>query len=103
MERRSSYKIKLESFKLPRSVFSRLEISMVELFVVSFKWNLFFELPWQVGMVVFLEGLLTLSNVYEKVKIFEIINTRKPRGNRDNPFGLKRFFSCINIPDKLLA
>ena len=29
MERRSSYKIKLESFKLPRSVFSSLEISIV--------------------------------------------------------------------------
>ena len=47
MERRSSYKIKLESFKLPRSVFSRLEIFMVlmEFFVVSFKWNLLIELP----------------------------------------------------------
>ena len=28
MERQSSYKIKFESFKLPRSIFSRLEISM---------------------------------------------------------------------------
>ena len=27
--------------------------------------------------VVFLEGLLTLSNVYEKVKILEIIESRK--------------------------
>ena len=53
--------------------------------------------------VAFLEGLLTLSNVYEKVKIFEIIESRKPRGNTDNLFGLKRFFSCINIPDKFLA
>ena len=53
--------------------------------------------------VVFLEGLLTLSNVYEKVKIFEIIESRKPRGNTDDLFGLKRFFSCINIPDKFLA
>ena len=53
--------------------------------------------------VVFLEGLLTLSNVYEKVKIFEIIKSRKPRGNKDDPFGLKRFFSCINIVDKCLA
>ena len=53
--------------------------------------------------VAFLEGLLTLSNVYEKVKIFEIIESRKPRGNTDDLFGLKRFFSCINIPDKFLA
>ena len=53
--------------------------------------------------VVFLEGLLKLSNVYDKVKIFEIIESRKPRANLDNPFDLKRFFSCINIPDKFLA
>ena len=52
---------------------------------------------------VFLEGLLTLSNVFEKFyKVFEIIDSRKPRGNTDDPFGLKRFFSCINIPDKFL-
>ena len=53
--------------------------------------------------VVFLEGLLTLSNVHEKVKILEIIESRKLRGNVDDPFGLKRFFPYINIPDKLLA
>ena len=53
--------------------------------------------------VVFVEGLLTLSNVCEKVKIFEIIERRKPRGNTYDPCGLKRFFSCINIPDKFLA
>ena len=45
--------------------------------------------------VVFLEGLLTLSDIYEKFKIFEIIKPRKPRGNRDDPFGL-------NIPDEFL-
>ena len=45
--------------------------------------------------VVFLEGLLTLSDIYEKCKIFEIIKSRKPRGNTDDPFGL-------NIPDKFL-
>ena len=58
MERRSSYKIKLESFKILRLLFSRLEISMIllelkieyqkwnlELFMLYFKWNLFFELP----------------------------------------------------------
>ena len=46
--------------------------------------------------VVFLEGLLTLSDIYEKFKIFEIIKSRKPRGNTDDPFGL-------NIPDKFLT
>ena len=53
--------------------------------------------------VVFLERLLTLSNIHEKVKIPEIIESRKLRGNVDDPFGLKRFFSYINIPDKFLA
>ena len=52
--------------------------------------------------IIFLDNLVTLSNVYEKAKIFEIIESRKPRGNTDNPFGLKRFFSCVNIPDKFL-
>ena len=56
-----------------------------------------------VTTVIFLEGLLTLSNAYEKVKIFEIIESRKLRGNAENPFGLKRFFSFINIPDRFLA
>ena len=50
--------------------------------------------------VVFLEGILTLSNVYEKVRMFEIIESRKPRENTDDLFDLKRFFSCINMPDK---
>ena len=45
--------------------------------------------------VVFLEGLLTLSNVHEKVKILEITESRK--------LGLKRFFFYINVPDKFLA
>ena len=58
---------------------------------------------WNGTTVVFLEGLPTLSNVYEKVKVFEIIESSKPRGNTDDPFGLKRFFSCINTPDKFLA
>ena len=53
--------------------------------------------------VVFLEGLLTLSDGYEKVKFFEIIESRKPRRNKNDPFGLKRLFSCINIPDIFLA
>ena len=55
------------------------------------------------GMVVFLESLLTLSNVYEKVKILEIIEPRKPRGNTDHSFGLKKFFPYISISDKFLA
>ena len=42
-----------------------------------------------VTTVVFLEGVLTLSNVREKVKIFEIIESRKLSGNVDDPFGLK--------------
>ena len=53
--------------------------------------------------VVFLKGLLRLSNVYEKDKIFEIIESRKPRGNTDNLSGLKRFYSCTNIPDEFLT
>ena len=48
MERGSFYKIKLELFKFPRSLFCWLEIFMVlmEFFMVSFKWDLFFELLW---------------------------------------------------------
>ena len=65
--------------------------------------NGIFELSWYVGMVVFLESLLTLSNVYEKVKILEIIESRKPRGNTDHSFGLKKLFSYISISDKFLA
>ena len=34
---------------------------------------------------------------------FEIIEQTKLRGNVDDPFGLKRLFSCKNIPDKFLA
>ena len=75
----------------------------MEFFVGSFKWNLFFELPSGNGTtVVFLEGLLTLSDAREKVKIFEIIESRNLRGNVDDPFGLKRLFFCIIIPDKFL-
>ena len=55
--------------------------------------------------VVSLEGLLilALNNVYEKVKIFGIIESTKPRGNADDPLDLKRFFFCINILDKFLT
>ena len=52
---------------------------------------------------VFLEGLLILRNAYEKVKVFEITALWKLRGNVYDQFVLKRFFSCVNIPDKFLA
>ena len=38
---------------------------------------------------VFLKGLLTLRKVYKKVKIFEIIESKKLGGNVDDPFGPK--------------
>ena len=41
--------------------------------------------------------------IYEEDKIFEIIESRKPRGNLDNPFGVKKLFPCINVPDKYLT
>ena len=53
--------------------------------------------------VFFLEGLLTQSNAYEKVKVFEIIEPIKFKGNVNDLFGLKRLFFCINIPDKFLV
>ena len=53
--------------------------------------------------VVFVECLVTRSNVYENVKIFEIVESRKLRGRVDDTFGLKRFFSFINTPDRLQA
>ena len=58
---------------------------------------------WEWYDSIFLEGLLTLSNVYQKIKIFEIIESRNLRGNTDHPFGLKKFFSCINSPGRFLA
>ena len=53
--------------------------------------------------VVFLEGPVTLSNVYEKVKIFEIIESRKPRGIVENPFGLERFSLVISSLNQALS
>ena len=47
----------------------------------------------------FPKDFLTLSNVYEKVKIIKIIEYRKLRGIVDASFGLKWFFT-INNPDK---
>ena len=45
--------------------------------------------------------------IYEEDKIFEIIESRKLRGNVEDPFDLKRCIniniSCINIVDKFLA
>ena len=48
MERRSFVYIKFELSRLPRSVFRRLNISMVltDFFAISFKWNLFLKLQW---------------------------------------------------------
>ena len=43
--------------------------------------------------VVFLEGLLILSNVYETVKIFEIFKSRKHRGNEMTLWSKKVFLS----------
>ena len=37
-----------------------------------------------------------------KLKSLEITESRKLRGNVDQPFGPKRVFSCINIQDKFL-
>ena len=53
--------------------------------------------------LVSLEGVHTLSNVYEKVKTFKMIKKRKLRGTADTPFGLKRFFSYTDNLDKFLA
>ena len=53
--------------------------------------------------LVFLEGLPTLSSIYEKVKIFKMMKKRKLRGIADTPFGLKRAFSYIDNPNKFLA
>ena len=59
-------------------------------------------MPWQVGIIlVFPKGLLTLINVYKKVKIFEKIWSIKLRGNVDAPFGLKSFFFYISNPAKV--
>ena len=58
---------------------------------------------WNGTKVVFLEVLLTLSNVNKKVGVFELIESRKLRVNVDESFGLRRFFSCINIPNKFLT
>ena len=41
--------------------------------------------------------------IYDEEKTFGIIESRKPRGYVDDPFGLKRLFSSINIADKFLA
>ena len=46
---------------------------------------------------------MTLSNVYEKIKILETIESRKFKGNVDAPFGLKKLFSYINNSTKFLA
>ena len=89
-------------------MFNGLEISTVimEFFVVSFQWNLFFELPckWEWYYSSLSERSPKTQIMYMRKLInFEIIEQTKLRGNVDDPFGLKRLFSCINIPDKFLA
>ena len=54
-------------------------------------------------VLVLLEMYMTLSNVYEKIKILETIESRKFKGNVDAPFGLKKLFSYINNSAKFLA
>ena len=44
-----------------------------------------------------------LVDLYEKVTIFELIDSRKLRGNVEDSFGLKLFLFCINTPDKSLT
>ena len=49
--------------------------------------------------VVFLEGLLTLSNLYEKVKIFQIIeNLKKTLGKHRQPIWSKNVFLSYGYP-----
>ena len=54
-------------------------------------------------VLVILESLLRMTNVYEKVKTFGIFEPRKLRGNVDAPFGQQRFFFYIIIADTFLA
>ena len=55
-------------------------------------------------ILVYLKGLLKQSNIYEKAKRFEIIKSRKLRGNEDIQFSLKKKFSSnVNNPAKFLA
>ena len=48
--------------------------------------------------VVFLEGLLTLSNGYEKLKIFEIIDSTKPREKHRHYIWSKKGFRLYKYP-----
>ena len=52
--------------------------------------------------MVFLGGLPTLSNIYEKVKCLKMMKQRKLREIAGTPFGVNRFFSYIANPDKFL-
>ena len=53
--------------------------------------------------VAFLHDLLTRNNIHEKVEVLEKIESRKFKGNVDDSFGFKKFFSYINIPDQFVA
>ena len=66
---------------------------LMEVFVVSCKWNLFLVVVNSNGISLSLEGVPTLSNAYEKVKTFKMIKKRKLRRIADTPFGLKRFLA----------
>ena len=46
-------------------------------------------------ILVCLKGLLKQSNIYEKAKRFEIIESRKLRGNEDVQFGIKKGFPLM--------
>lgn len=52
---------------------------------------------------VFLGSFLKLDDKCEKAKAFEIVKSRKIRGNVDTPFGFKRTFSYAKNPATLLA
>ena len=54
-------------------------------------------------VLVFLEGLLALSNNYKKTKIFEIVDSREIERNVHAPFSLKNFLSYTNNPVKFSA
>ena len=53
--------------------------------------------------VVFLQDLLRRNNIHEKVEVLEKLESKKIRGDVDDPFGLRKIFSYVNIPDKFPA
>ena len=53
--------------------------------------------------LVFLEGLLALGNVYEKVKIFKNNQVKKTQENHRCTIWSKEVFLYINNTDKILT